>query len=64
MRTECDVCGVPFDLVKGGVCERCRRVLCARHLHGSFLRRLRVDLGAPAVCLDCRAGLTPSADQS
>ena len=64
MRTECDACGVAFDLVKGGVCERCRRVLCARHLHGSFFRRLQVDLGAAAVCLDCRAGVVRTPAQS
>ena len=62
MRTECDACRLPFDLVKGGVCERCRRVLCERHLHGSFIRRLRVDLGAAALCLDCRAGVVRTPD--
>lgn len=56
MATECDACGARFDLVKGGVCVQCRRVLCARHLHGSFLRRLLVDLGAAPRCLACRAG--------
>ena len=61
MRTDCDVCGVHFDMVKGGVCSRCNRVLCARHLHGSFVRRLIADLGADATCLDCRAGRPPSA---
>ena len=61
MRTECDACGVRFDLVKGGVCTTCRRILCAAHLHGSFFRRLLVDLGAAARCLDCRAGWIPAA---
>lgn len=56
MRTECDACGVRFDLVKGGVCMTCRRVLCATHLHGSFARRLVVDMGATPTCGDCRAG--------
>jgi len=55
MRTECDVCGVRFDLVSGGACVRCRKILCARHLHGSFFRRLLVDLGAASVCCACRA---------
>lgn len=61
MRTDCDVCGVHFDMVKGGVCDRCRRVLCARHLHGSFVRRLLVDLGVAPVCLDCRGQRDPRA---
>lgn len=60
MQTECDACGARFDLVKGGVCEQCRRVLCARHLHGSFVRRLQVDLGATARCMACRAGRPPA----
>jgi hypothetical protein len=52
--TECEACDVRFDLMHGGVCERCRRVLCYRHLHGSWVQRLRVDLGRPAVCVQCR----------
>jgi hypothetical protein len=54
MSTECDVCGRRFDLMTGGACQRCRRVLCAQHLHGSWTRRLFVDLGAKAVCVECR----------
>jgi hypothetical protein len=60
MATDCDVCGVRFDLVSGGVCTRCRKILCARHLHGSFFRRLLVDLGAPSVCVACRSGGAPA----
>lgn len=60
LSTECDQCGVHFDLMHGGVCDRCQRILCRTHLHGSWLRRLRVDLGAPSRCVDCRAGRTPS----
>jgi len=64
MGTECEACGKRFDLVKGGACERCRRVLCPTHLHGSFARRLFVDLGARAVCVRCRAGAPqPSIDR-
>ena len=60
MATECDVCGVRFDLIGGGTCVRCRKILCARHLHGSWLRRLFVDFGGEPVCLDCRGvGLRP-----
>lgn len=56
MATECDACGRRFDIVKGGVCEACRRILCAQHLHGSFFQRLRADLTGRAVCNDCRRG--------
>jgi hypothetical protein len=54
MATECDVCGLRFDLIAGGACLRCRKILCARHLHGSWLRRLLVDFGADPVCCACR----------
>jgi hypothetical protein len=53
--TDCDQCGGRVDLIKGGVCVRCRRILCYRHLHGSFVRRLLTDLGAETTCVDCRA---------
>jgi hypothetical protein len=53
--THCDRCGGRVDLLKGGVCERCRRILCYTHLHGSWLRRLAADLGAGTICADCRA---------
>ena len=52
--TDCDECGGRVDLVKGGVCTTCRRILCARHLHGSFVRRLLTDLGASITCVRCR----------
>jgi hypothetical protein len=54
MATDCDVCGVRFDLIGGGACVRCRKILCARHLHGSWLRRLLVDFGAETICCECR----------
>ena len=53
--TECDACGERIDLITGGTCERCERILCARHLHGSWLRRMRHELGGPAVCVRCAA---------
>jgi hypothetical protein len=53
--TDCDQCHGPVDMVKGGVCEECRRILCYRHLHGSWFRRLITDLGARTVCVQCRA---------
>ena len=54
MGTECEVCGARFDLVAGGLCVRCGKALCPRHLHGSWLRRLMVDVGASPVCCACR----------
>jgi hypothetical protein len=58
VRTECDVCDYRFDPLHGGVCDSCNRILCIDHLHGSWLRRLRVDLGAKNICVECRAGVT------
>lgn len=55
MSTECEVCNRRFDLVKGGACQKCRRVLCPTHLHGSWGRRLLVDLGAAPICTECRS---------
>lgn len=54
MGTECDVCQRRFDVVGGGVCTRCKRILCPQHLHGSWTRRLAVDLGAACICVQCR----------
>jgi hypothetical protein len=54
MGTECEACGGRVDIITGGVCVDCRRVLCATHLHGSRVRRLLVDLGAASRCVKCR----------
>ncbi|MEO5569093.1 MAG: hypothetical protein ABIR92_11405 [Gemmatimonadaceae bacterium] len=56
VKTDCDVCGLFFDMVKGGVCDKCRRILCARHLHGSFSKRLIADLTGRNICVECRDG--------
>jgi hypothetical protein len=53
--TDCDRCGGRVDLLKGGVCVRCRRILCYAHLHRSWWRQLVTDLGAATVCVECRA---------
>ena len=52
--TQCEECKRSVDLSGAGACARCKRVLCHAHLHGSFVRRLLVDLGAEPVCLTCR----------
>lgn len=54
--TDCDRCGGRVDLVKGGVCTRCRRILCYTHLHGGWVRRLIADLRNESICVECRAG--------
>jgi hypothetical protein len=56
LATDCDQCGGRVDLLKGGICVRCRRILCFTHLHGSFARRLATDLGAKMLCVRCRSG--------
>ena len=62
--TECDACGGRVDLMQGGACDTCRRILCFRHLYGSWLARLRSEvLGAPPRCVECRAGRTPPPPQ-
>lgn len=57
-QTQCEQCRLTMDLNRIGVCEQCRRILCHTHLHGSFVRRLLVDLGAAPVCVQCRARAT------
>jgi hypothetical protein len=54
--TECDECEGRLDLITGGVCERCRRILCAAHLHGSWLRRMVHEFRRPVTCVRCRTG--------
>ena len=58
LSTNCDRCNGRVDLIKGGVCTRCRRILCCTHLHGSLWRRLATDLGADIICVECRAATT------
>ncbi len=60
-RSECDACHKPFPVNTGGVCVRCRRILCPDHLHGSIARRFAIALGAPMVCVACRSGEAPAA---
>lgn len=57
--TDCDECGRPFSIEGGGVCERCRRILCGKHLHGSIPRRLAIAFGATPICVRCRSGEAP-----
>lgn len=54
--TECDECDRRFSVTSGGVCERCRRILCGVHLHGSIGRRIAIAFGASMLCVRCRAG--------
>ena len=56
LSTHCEECKLSYDLTQMGACRECRRVLCNRHLHGSFWQRLKVDFGSPAVCVRCRHG--------
>jgi len=59
-RTNCDECEKPFPVNTGGVCNNCRRILCDKHLHGSFFRRIAIAFGAPHLCVACRAGRGPA----
>ena len=54
--TDCEACSLRVNLSRAGACTKCRRVLCHTHLHGSFVRRLLVDVGfADLVCVECRS---------
>ena len=54
LATECDACGGRVDMIQGGVCVSCRRILCYRHLHGSWSQRLATELWAQTRCVECR----------
>jgi hypothetical protein len=58
VRTECDICNDRFDTSHGGVCAKCNRILCMKHLHGSWFHRLAFDLGGKSVCVECRSPTT------
>jgi hypothetical protein len=57
--TECDACGRRLDLMTGGVCTSCERILCSAHLHGSWLMRMVHEFRREVRCVDCRAGRAP-----
>ena len=52
--TDCDACGGRVDVIEGGACATCGRILCFTHLYGSWVARLRVELGGAPRCVDCR----------
>ncbi|MGQ0712404.1 MAG: hypothetical protein ACT4PJ_01595 [Gemmatimonadaceae bacterium] len=52
---KCERCGLPFEPIKGGLCQRCDRILCPADLHGSALARWRAALTGRATCLECRS---------
>jgi hypothetical protein len=64
VKARCDACRAVFDPVHGGVCESCRRLLCATHVFGSLrgthaleslFRRLQSYVpGTHLVCPECR----------
>ena len=57
IRMDCERCSRQFRIGEGGVCTRCRLMLCDHHLHGSLVQRIRVTLfGATPVCVECRKG--------
>ncbi len=57
--TMCEECRTMFDVVDGGICVKCGRILCFKDLFGSRLRRLMSGFGRPSVCGKCRRGETP-----
>jgi hypothetical protein len=51
---ECERCGLPFEPMKGGLCQRCDRILCATDLHGDLFSRWKAALTGRAICVECR----------
>jgi hypothetical protein len=59
----CEECQVRFDVLNGGICRACHRLLCSRHFafleRWPFWRRSEVRLVQP-LCRACSAaGLDP-----
>lgn len=52
---DCERCGLPFEPIKGGLCQRCDRILCAADLHGDLLSRWKAALTGRTICVECRA---------
>ncbi|HET6701419.1 MAG TPA: hypothetical protein VFH14_06440 [Gemmatimonadaceae bacterium] len=52
---DCERCGLPFEPIKGGLCPRCDRILCAADLHGDIFSRWKAALTGRAICVECRA---------
>jgi hypothetical protein len=52
---DCERCGLPFEPLKGGLCQRCDRILCPADLHGDVLSRWRAAITGRAICVECRA---------
>ncbi|HJR67502.1 MAG TPA: hypothetical protein VJ802_13820 [Gemmatimonadaceae bacterium] len=51
---QCERCSLPFEPIKGGLCQRCDRILCSADLHGDTLSRWRAALTGRAICVECR----------
>ena len=51
---ECERCGLPFEPMKGGLCQRCDRILCSADLHGDLFSRWKAALTGRAICVECR----------
>jgi hypothetical protein len=51
---ECGRCYTRFDQWSGGVCSRCKKILCGYHLYGGFWQRLKAYFGQDPVCMRCR----------
>ncbi len=59
----CEQCAAQFSGLEGGICSRCGRMLCGRHLHGWVGQLLRPWLGADPVCVTCRRGERPAPER-
>jgi hypothetical protein len=40
--------------MKGGLCQRCDRILCPADLYGDILSRWRAAITGRAICVECR----------
>lgn len=50
----CNVCKMPFDIERGGICDRCKKAVCCNCVTKSILSiRVRKYLKKEVVCKLC-----------
>ena len=54
IQPRCEECGARFEMLRGGICAECGRMLCGSHLHGILAQFLAVFSREAPRCRRCR----------
>ena len=60
----CEECGEAFDVLRGGICQDCGRMLCGTHLHGLVAQFFAVFSRGTPRCGRCRGRRGPAGPDS